>query len=129
MSSKFHTLGATQIPRGMVWVDELDWHAVEKSQTYSITGALIFDIGVKQAGRTITLQAEEEAGWITRATLMTLRAQAAEPGQVFELTLADGRVFAVQFAAGDPIQARPIARPELPSDAHPYIATVRLIEV
>ena len=45
------------------------------------------------------------------------------------LTLADTRTFTVQFAPGECIAATPIARPELPASAHPYVATVRLIEV
>jgi len=57
MAAKYHTLGAIQIPRGMVWVDEFDWNPVEKSIEYSITGALLIDSGVRLAGRTITLQA------------------------------------------------------------------------
>ena len=45
------------------------------------------------------------------------------------LTLADGRAFTVSFAPGTPITATPVARPELPPSHHPYVATVRLIEV
>lgn len=129
MSTTFHTLGATQIPRGMIWADEFDWHPVEKSFEYGLTGALVIDVGVKQAGRAITLVAEAEAGWISRNTLQTLRAQAALPGETFVLTLADTRVFNVQFAPGSPIEAAPVGRPELPTGANPYVATLRLVEV
>jgi len=129
MAAKYHTLGAIQIPRGMVWVDEFDWNPVEKSIEYSITGALLIDSGVRLAGRTITLQADTDAGWITRATLLALQALAVTPEGVHTLTLADARTFTVQFAPGECITATPIARPELPSNAHPYVATVRLIEV
>ena len=129
MSTTHHTLDATLIPRGMIWVDEFDWHPVEKSLDYSLSGALLIDVAERLAGRTITLKGEEQAGWIARATLQVLCAQAALPGQSFALTLADGRAFTVQFAPGNPIEATPIARPELPADTHPYIATVRLIAV
>ena len=54
---------------------------------------------------------------------------AATPEGVHTLTLADTRTFTVQFAPGECIAATPIARPELPASAHPYVATVRLIEV
>ena len=125
-----HTLATLQLPRGMVWVDEFDWHAVDKSTEYSLTGALVIDVGTRQAGRTITLQGEESAGWITRTALLALYALAAQPDETHTLTLADGRTFAVQFAPGNnPIEAKPIARPELPAGTHPYVATVRLIEV
>lgn len=124
-----HTLDAINLPRGMVWVDEFDWLPVEASTEYSITGAMVVQVAERQAGRTITLQGEENAGWIRRDVLLAVRALAATPGEVLALTLADGRVFSVMFAPGNPIAARPIARPELPPDAHPYVATVRLIEV
>lgn len=129
MPTTHHTLGTTIIPRGMVWVDEFDWHAVEKSTEYSLTGALLVDVATRQAGRAITLQAQDDAGWIARSVLQALYAMAADPGAVHALALADGRTFNVQFAPGTPIEARPVARPELPTATHPYVATVRLIEV
>ena len=131
MSSTHHTLGTLPIPRGMVWTDEHDWVPVAKATEYSITGALLVDVGAMQGGRPITLQGEDDAGWLgmTRSLLADLRALASVPAATYPLTLADGRTFTVMFAPGNPITARPIARPELPTATHPYIATVRLIEV
>lgn len=129
MAEKFHTLGSIQIPRGLVWSDEFSWHAVSKATDYSITGALLIDVGVKQAGRTITLEGSETAGWLTRATLQALYTLAQAPDADHLLTLADGRTFTVQFAPDQPIDAAPIARPELPPADFPYVATVRLITV
>lgn len=129
MSATHHTLGSIQIPRGMVWADEFDWHAVEREAEYSITGALLLDVAVRQAGRAITLEGSESAGWITRSALQALQALAALPDATHALTLADGRTFTVCFAPGAPITATPIARPELPPSSYPYVATVRLIEV
>ena len=128
--TRHHTLGLLTLPRGMVWVDEFDWHAVAKATEYSLTGALLIDAATRQAGRAITLQAQDDAGWITRSVLQQLYALATDAGATHTLTLADGRAFSVQFASGDnPVQARPISRPELPPATHPYVATVRLIEV
>lgn len=129
MSTTHHTLGLVQIPRGMVWADEFDWSEVERQAEYSITGALLLDAAVRQAGRPITLEGSDSAGWITRATLLQLQALAQDPGATHALTLADGRTFTVSFAPGTPITATPVARPELPPSHHPYVATVRLIEV
>lgn len=130
MSTTHHTLGLVQIPRGMVWVDEFDWHEVQSEAEYSLTGALLIDAALRQAGRTITLQGIESAGWITRATLQAMYALAQAPDATYTLTLADTRTFTVRFAPGGaPITATPVARPELPPSHHPYVATVRLIEV
>ena len=68
MSAPGHTLADIAIPRGMVWIDEHSWTPVEKSLEYSISGALLVDVGVKQAGRSITLQGEQSAGWIRRSS-------------------------------------------------------------
>ncbi len=127
---KFHALGALQIPRGMVWSDEFGWNPVEKSLEYSLTGAALIDAGVRQAGRPITLQGEADAGWIKRGGLVALQAlNAADPVGEHALVLADGRSFNVQFAPGLAVEGKPLARPELPAEDYPYIATVRLITV
>lgn len=129
MSSTYHLLDTVQIPRGMVWADEHNWVEAESATEYSITGALLVDSGVRLAGRPITLQAEDDSGWIRRDALLSVRALAAVPGAQYTLALADGRSFTVMFAPGDPISAHAIARPEIPTDRHPYVATVRLIQV
>ncbi|MGE4338191.1 MAG: hypothetical protein AB7E55_19765 [Pigmentiphaga sp.] len=129
MSAAYHQLGTVQLPRGMVWVDEHDWVASEKSVEHSVSGALLIDGTVRQAGRPITLEAADDAGWISRSALQALRALANSPTAAYTLTLADGREFDVQFAPGNPITARPVGRPELPAASHPYVATVRLIEI
>lgn len=130
MSTTHHTLGLVQIPRGLVWADEFNWAEVDRAAEYSITGALLLDAAVRQAGRPITLEGSDSAGWITRATLLQLQALAQDPDATHTLTLADARTFTVRFAPGGaPITATPVARPELPPSHHPYVATVRLIEV
>lgn len=127
----FHTLGDIQIPRGMVWSDEFDWNPREASSEFSIGGALLLDVAVRLAGQPITLTGDDDAGWIPRSRLIELHALCAEqPDATHLLTLADGRTFDVQFAAGEtPITGRSISRPELPAGTHPYVATVRLITV
>ena len=129
MPTTHHTLQLIPLPRGMVWVDEHDWVATQQSTEYSITGALLVDAATRLAGRPITLQGEADAGWIRRDVLAQVRALADAPGATYTLTLADDRSFTVMFAPDQPVSARPIARPELPTASHPYAATVRLIEV
>lgn len=130
MTDQYHTLAGIPIPRGMIWIDEHDWLAVQKSKEYSITGALLLDVGVKKAGRPITLQADEDAGWITLGVLNQVCALASIADETHQLTLADGRQFDVQFdAADDAITARRIGRPELPTPDWEYVATFKLITV
>jgi hypothetical protein len=78
---------AIQLSDRLDWVDEFDWSPVEQSITYSTTGAMHVDVGVKQAGRQITLHGTETAAWLARNVCDTLYAWAALPGAQFTLTL------------------------------------------
>jgi len=124
-----HFLNGIELPRGMLWVDEFNWSAVEKTVERSITGAQVVDAAARLAGRPVTLQAVETQGWIRRATLLAVQALADDPAGEYLLKLADGREFTVQFAPTDPISAQPVSRPELPGGTHPYVATLRLFTV
>lgn len=124
-----HTLDAVSLPSGLIWTDEFDWTEAEHEAEYSITGAVLVDAAVRLAGRPITLQGEEDAGWIDRSVLLAVQALAAAPGQVYTFVHHDGRSFSAVFAPRDPITARAVARPELPPSDWPYVATIRLIEV
>lgn len=124
-----HLLAGVELPRGMLWVDEFAWSAVQKGVDRSITGAQIIDVSAKLEGRPITLQGTESQGWISRATLLAVQTLANNPEGEYDLVLADGRSFRVQFAPDTPLEAQPISRPELPATTHPYVATLRLITV
>jgi hypothetical protein len=127
----YHTLAGIQIHDGCRWTDEFDWSPVESFREYGITGSQIIDVGIRQAGRPITLQASDTTGWLgmTRAKVTQLYTLAASPA-TRTLTLSDGRSFDVIFAPGqDAITARPLADRESPPTDWPYIVTIRLITV
>ena len=123
-----HLLNALALPADMTWTDEFDWSPVERATEYSITGALVVDVGERLAGRPITLRGSEDAGWITRATLLSLYAMAADPDLALSLTHADGRVFDVTFAE-PAIEAEPVLDYSDPVTGSFYAITLRLIEV
>jgi len=80
------------------WIDEHSWSKVVSNAEYSITGALIIESAVKQAGRFITLQhPEPEMAWHTRDILDQLLVWASVPDLQMQLTLDDGRMFVVVF--------------------------------
>lgn len=83
------TYGATTValPDALNWVDEFDWSPVEQTKTYTTTGALLIEEGVKQSGRPITLEGAEDRTWCTRALVLQLRTWAATPGIVMTLNL------------------------------------------
>lgn len=116
------------------WSDEFDWYAVEQSAERGLTGALIIDAGVRLDGRPITLApADEESGWMPRATLTQL--QTWETDAALKLTLSlRGTDYLVQFRRfdGAPIEARPVifvADPTPGDFGDFYLATLKFVTV
>lgn len=84
-----HTPSSTTVtlPDALSWADEYTWSPVEQTKTYTTTGALLIEEGVKQAGRPITLEGSEDRTWCTRALVDQLQAWAATSAIVLTLTL------------------------------------------
>lgn len=118
------------LPDDLQWTDEYAWQPIDQTAEYSVTGALIIDVGARQAGRPITLSSGGDV-WITRADVDVLRAWASTPGQTLTLTLADARVFAVAFRHQDApaLEAEPVLF-MAPMDAGDwYVLTLKLMEI
>lgn len=114
------TLDALTLPDGLLWVDELDWTPVQQSETYTLTGALVLESGIKQAGRPITLQGGESYGWISRTVLLAVQALVAA-NSVHTLTLHDARTFQVCFRQGSgPLSANLILLKQNPAGSDWY---------
>ena len=84
-----HTASSTTVtlPDALNWTDEYSWSPVQQTTTYTTTGALLIEEGVKQAGRPITLEGAMDSTWCTRALVDQLRAWAAQTGMLLVLTL------------------------------------------
>ena len=100
------------LPNDLLWSDEFEWSPVVANNTYTLTGSLVIQQGVRQAGRPISLKApEQDMAWVTRATVQKLRDWSAIAGRQFRLVLeypTDSRQWVVVFAhADDPIGAEP----------------------
>lgn len=124
------TLGAVSLPGDLRWSDEFNWTPVARSAEYSLTGALIIEEAVRQAGQPITLEAQSESQgyiWLERATLLTLKTLAETPAWTGTLTLADGRAFVVAFRE-DGLTAAPVMHQTASSDLPtlPYTVTIKL---
>ena len=129
------TLGALTLPQGLRWADEFDWSPLAQQATeYSLTGALIVQQAVKQAGRPITLEGGREFAWLTRTEVAALKAL-LDAGEEMTLTLHDARTFTVLPAGDEPLTVRalPVVKdsgPANPSSGARYILeTLKLIEV
>jgi hypothetical protein len=119
------------LPADLEWVDEYDWLPVEQSADYSVTGALIIDVGARQSGRPITLSGNDSTAWLTRSQVDALRVWAAIAGQALTLTLADARVFAVAFRHQDApaLEAAPVAFTAPMQSGDWYVITLKFMEL
>lgn len=126
------TVGTTvlALDSDLQWSDEYAWAATEQSVSRSLTGALLVQVGQRQAGRPITLAASESAGWMTRAAMAQLRAWADVPGQVMTLTLR-GATYPVMFRHhdGGPFDASPLVDYSDPDAADWVVPTLRFMTV
>ncbi len=118
----------------LLWTDEHAWTPAVASVSYLVTGALLVQSAVRQAGRPITLAGAIDMAWVTRATVTALHEWAADPLSAssgrFELTLTDSRVFEVAFRhAETPVEAEPIAGFPARSDTDFYRLTLRFLEL
>lgn len=125
---------ALLLPDDLLWTDEHGWTPAVTSLSYLITGALLVQSAVRQAGRPITLVGAADMAWVTRSVVEQLHLWAAQPlsdtSGRFALTLADDRVITVAFRHGDtPIEAEPVLGIPARTDADFYRLTLRLMEI
>lgn len=128
--TRLDTNESLSLPQDLHWKDEFEWHAVAQSTPeYTLSGSLIIQQGVKQAGRPITLSGEW--AWLDLKTIRTLSSWCDEPELKLQLTHYDGRVFQVAFRLheGGLAQISPVcySTPEIDTDR--YTAEIRLMTI
>ena len=122
------------MPDDLLWSDEHAWTPAVASVSYLITGALMVQSALRQAGRPITLTGPIDMAWVQRFVISTLYDWASVPlGEStgrFELTLLDARVFTVAFRhAEEPITAEPVTGYPARSESDHYRLTLRLMQI
>lgn len=128
------TLDSFALPDGLVWTDEFAWSPRVQKTDYSLTGALIVQEAVKQAGRPITLTGGKNFAWLTRTEVIALRAL-LDAGTTMTLTLHDNRTFSVIAAGDSPLAASPLpvvldSGPANPNGSTRYVLeTLKLMTV
>jgi hypothetical protein len=90
--------GATQtLSDRLIWTDEYAWTPVVTETHWGTNGSMQVHVGVRQAGRPITLNGQSGNAWMPRAQVEQLNAWAALPGAEFDLLLR-GQTRTVLFA-------------------------------
>ena len=119
------------LPDALNWTDEYSWSPVEQTKTYTVTGALLIEEGIKQSGRPITLEGAMDKTWCTRSVVDQLRAWAATINIRLTLTLR-GVTRSVTFNhEGGALEGLPVQFYEDGSiqSSDYYVPTIRLIEL
>ena len=122
------------LPDDLLWSDEHSWSPASASVSYLITGALLVQSALRQAGRPMTLTGAQDMAWVTRSCVEMLYDWAAAPlgadSGRFELTLFDARVFNVAFRhAEGAIEAEPVTGFTARSNADFYRITLKLMQI
>lgn len=116
------------LPSDLSWLDEFAWSPVEQDEEYSLTGALIVQQGVKQAGRPITLVGGDDACWVPRSTVTSLFSLLGTEDETLTLNF-HGTEYTVIWRHGEtPVDAKPVVRIRNPDANHKYTITLRLRE-
>lgn len=129
MGSLVHSTTTIPLDDALAWPNEFSWQKVDQRREYSVTGALLVESGARAFGRAITLQGDEQTGWITRAQLAQLRTLVSAPGIVMTLTFR-GQSFSVMFdhEAGA-LDSTPVVDFDTQDAADKFFIVLRFIEV
>lgn len=117
------------LPRHLLWLNEFDWRPVAMSAPrYSLTGALLLESQLRQAGRPIELGGE--SNWVLRSDLLTLASWAEQPDLQLSLVMRGEPARTVKFnhAAGA-IEATPVVEFSDPAPGDYYRLVLRFLEV
>ena len=117
------------LPQDLRWTDEHEWSAIAQSEPQrTLSGSLIIQQGKKQAGRPITLQADNV--WIPRATVNQLREWTDEAELKMTYAHHDGRTFHVIFALHQQaLTAEPVNYSTPETENEHYTITLKLITI
>lgn len=128
------TLSTITLPQGLRWSDEFAWSPLAQTSEYGLTGSLLVEQTLKQAGRPITLIGGRDFAWLTRTEVSALKTL-LDTGAELTLTLHDARSFTVIPAADEPLIVSPLpvvkeSGPANPSSSTRYVLeSLKLIEV
>lgn len=129
-----NTLEELDLPDDLIWKDEFSWANTVGEVSYSLTGALIYEVGERLSGRPITLSASDDSmGWVSRSTIATLRDWITPATRKMKLKLeypSDTREFVVMFKHGeDAVTASPVKPFPGHENTDWFKVSIKLLEV
>lgn len=87
------TQAVIELPYDLYPIDDLNWCGVVSKTDYTLTGSLDIQQGIKNAGKPVTLQSNDDLGLVTRNIVNQLHEQCATPETIFEMVYEkDGKI-------------------------------------
>lgn len=120
---------AYPLPGDLQWLDRDSWSPVQQTTEYSLTGALIVEHSVRQAGRPITLQSPDGGGWVTLAQVDALNAALRDPSRAWTLELWGAAYTVAPRYQDGVLETQPIFWSAPPSAEDRRTITLRLLEL
>lgn len=123
-------LEGIELRADLLWSDEFSWAPVAQAMRRALDGSPVIFTRALSGSRPITLEAAEDRGWMTRATLEAVNALAMVPGGVFTLEIR-GTSYPVMFRHhdGQAITATPLYPFANPRPDDVYIVKLLLMTV
>lgn len=115
------------LPDDILWSDEFEWSAVVERRAFSVSGAVLRDNGVKQAGRLITLQAGQDFAWAPLSVVQSLHALVHDPVGTMVLLYRGTSYTVVWDRDRTPLEAAPVVDYFDPEAADFYALTLRFV--
>lgn len=123
-----------ELPDDLLWEDEFKWTNAVGTKEYSLSGALVQQVGTRLKGRPITLvPPDDEMAWVPRATVDALQHEANVADRKYTLVIGSGpsaRQFPVRFRHDEvAFEATPAWRWQGTEADTWFSITLRLLEV
>ena len=118
------------LPSGLKWSD-YTWSPVAQTSDYTLTGAVIVQLGTAQAGRPITLEpADDSSAWALKPIVDQIEAWAAVAGKQLTLVYM-GTSYVVIFRHQDApaVLAEPVVFFDDPDSTDYYRLTLKMMGV
>jgi hypothetical protein len=124
------TLNGVTLSPSMQWTDQHAHSPVAQDRVRTLGGGQLIYSQALVAGQPVTLEAQEDTGWITGTMLDQIKAMAATPGAVYTLVV---HAFTAQvvFRHEEPpaVEFRPLQPKANPASGDYYIGTLKLLTV
>lgn len=119
------------LPDDLYWSDEFTWFPVVQNQEYTLEGAQVLDVGVKQSGRPITLEATPDSAWTEYSVLQAVQAFANQNIQMVLTYRGVAHTVVFDHRSGSPLTAQYIQRSWYsdPQAGDFYSVTYRFLKV